>query len=97
MVAQRVHPADLGFNNYHNQSSIVFGDGKSSGWAKEEPKIDVRKKKDNVDNSRPVWNYNPKLAGKTTMVLGDEKIDYRKKDEINKIRTPTTLTNSRKK
>lgn len=31
------------------------------------------------------------------MVLGEEKVDYRKKDEINKIRTPTTLTNSRKK
>ena len=31
------------------------------------------------------------------MVLGDDKPDYRKKDEVNKIRTPTTLTNSRKK
>lgn len=57
----------------------------------------MRKKKEAVDSSKPVWNYNPKLAGKTTMVLGDEKVDYRKKDEVNKVRTPTTLTNSRKK
>lgn len=46
---------------------------------------------------KPVWNYNPKTAGKTTMVLGTEKTDYRKKDEINKERTPTALTKSRKK
>lgn len=51
------------------------------------------KKKD----ERPVWNYNPKTAGKTTMVLGTEKTDYRKKDEVYKERTPTTLTKSRKK
>lgn len=67
-------------------------------WKKEEVShVDVKKKKDPVDNSKPVWNYNPKNAGKTTMVLGDDKPDYRKKDEINKIRTPNTLTNSRKK
>lgn len=46
---------------------------------------------------KPVWNYNPKTAGKTTMVLGTEKTDYRKKDEVNKERTPTALTKSRKK
>lgn len=57
----------------------------------------MKKKKEIVDNIKPVWNYDPKTAGKTTMVLGDEKVDYRKKDEVNKIRTPTTLTNSRKK
>ena len=53
------------------------------------------KKKDPVAD-RPVWNYNPKTAGKTTMVLGDDKPDYRKKDEVYKQRTPTTLTSSRK-
>ncbi len=57
----------------------------------------MKKKKETVDNIKPVWNYDPKTAGKTTMVLGDEKVDYRKKDEVNKIRSPTTLTNSRKK
>jgi hypothetical protein len=29
------------------------------------------KKKKDIDNTKPVWNYNPKNAGKTTMVLGD--------------------------
>jgi hypothetical protein len=88
---------DAGFNNYHNQSSIVFGDPKAD-WKKEEVRqIDVKKKREPVESTKPVWNYNPKNAGKTTMVLGDEKPDYRKKDEVNKIRTPTTLTNSRKK
>lgn len=67
-------------------------------WKKEEvSQVDVKKKKDPIDNTKPVWNYNPKNAGKTTMVLGDDKPDYRKKDEINKIRTPNTLANSRKK
>jgi hypothetical protein len=54
------------------------------------------KKKDPIQD-RPVWNYNPKTAGKTTMVLGNEKTDYRKKDEVYKERTPTALTKSRKK
>ena len=49
-----------------------------------------------VEDTRPVWNYNPKNAGKSTMILGEDKPDYRKKDEVNKVRTPTTLTNSRK-
>jgi hypothetical protein len=44
-----------------------------------------------------VWNYNPKNAGKTTMILGDEKPDYRKKDEFYKQRTPTTLYGTKKK
>jgi len=48
-------------------------------------------------NDKPVWNYDPKNAGKTTMVLGNDKPDYRKKDEVYKERTPTTLTGSRKK
>jgi hypothetical protein len=85
-----------GFSSYHNQSSIHFGDGKEFNWKKEESNLDF-KKKPSVDNSKPVWNYNPKLAGKTTMVLGDEKPDYRKKDEFYKQRTATTLTSSRKK
>lgn len=68
------------------------------GWRKEEVKVvESKKKKDPVDNSKPVWNYDPKNAGKTTVVLGNDKPDYRKKDEVNKIRTPTALTNSRKK
>lgn len=54
------------------------------------------KKKDQA-SEKPVWNYNPRNAGKTTMVLGTEKTDYRKKDEVNKVRTPTALTNSRRK
>jgi hypothetical protein len=33
-------------------------------------------------NDKPVWNYDPKAAGKTTMFLGNDKPDYRKKDEV---------------
>jgi hypothetical protein len=91
-------PYHSGFNLYHNQSSISFGDTKTSDWKNEEPtKSTNMKKKKEVDNEKPVWNYNPKTAGKTTMVLGTDKIDYRKKDEVYKERTPTTLTNSRRK
>jgi hypothetical protein len=54
-------------------------------------------KKTSSGSDKPVWNYNPKTAGKTTMCLGSEKTDYRKKDEVYKERTPTTLTNSRRK
>lgn len=86
----------LGFNLYHNSSSILLGDEKG-GWKKEEPvKAANMKKKDPIAD-KPVWNYNPKTAGKTTMVLGNEKTDYRKKDEVYKERTPTALTKSRKK
>lgn len=53
--------------------------------------------KKNPVSEKPVWNYDPKSAGKTTMVLGSDKPDYRKKDEVYKERTPTTLTSSRKK
>jgi hypothetical protein len=59
--------------------------------------MESKKNKYPVDNTKPVWNYDPKNAGKTTMILGNDKPDYRKKDEISKIRTPTALTNSRKK
>jgi len=83
-----------GFNNYHNQSSIQFGEEKGS-FGKEESTRPMKKKEPIQD--RPVWNYNPKTAGKTTMVLGNEKTDYRKKDEVYKERTPTALTKSRKK
>lgn len=38
----------------------------------------MKKKTPVVD--KPVWNYDPKAAGKTTMILGTEKTDYRKKD-----------------
>lgn len=44
-------------------------------------KSHVRK---NPVNEKPVWNYDPKKAGKTTMVLGNDKPDYRKKDEVYK-------------
>lgn len=37
------------------------------------------KKKVSV-NDKPVWNYDPKSAGKTTLNLGNDKPDYRKKD-----------------
>ena len=84
--------SDPGFNSYHNQSSIVLGEGKSSLWKEEEP---AKSKK--TGNEKPVWNYDPKNAGKTTMVLGSDKPDYRKKGEVYKERTPTTLTSSRKK
>lgn len=82
-----------GFNAYHNQSSIIFGSGKNNDLKKEEP---IKPKK-TVGSDKPVWNYDPKTAGKTTMILGTDKPDYRKKDEVYKERTPTTLTNSRKK
>ena len=86
---------DAGLKSYHNQSSIVFGTGKE--W-KEEPArtTNMKKKETGPNGNKPVWNYNPKTAGKTTMVLGDDKPDYRKKDEVYKQRTPTTLTSSRK-
>lgn len=89
-------PSILGFNLYHNSSSILLGEEKGN-FKKEEPakKADMRKK--DPITEKPVWNYNPKTAGKTTMVLGSEKTDYRKKDEVYKERTPTALTKSRKK
>ena len=65
-----------GFNAYHNQSSIIFGSGKNNDWKKEEP---IKPKK-TVGSDKPVWNYDPKTAGKTTMILGNDKPDYRKKD-----------------
>ena len=55
------------------------------------------KKKKDPGQDKPVWNYNPKVAGKTTMVLGTEKTDYRTKNEVFKVRTPTTLTKYKKK
>lgn len=57
----------------------------------------MKKKKENVAESKPVWNYNPKTAGKTTMVLGDDKPDYRRKDEVYKQRATTTLTANKRK
>lgn len=57
-----------GFNLYHNTSSIVFGDTKAS-W-KEQKVVENKKKRDPVD-TKPVWNYDPKKAGKTTVILGD--------------------------
>jgi hypothetical protein len=86
-----------GFNLYHNQSSIVLGDTNKGGEWKGDSSKPADMKKTNPMADRPVWNYDPKKAGKTTMILGTEKTDYRKKDEVCKERTPTTLTNSRRK
>ena len=84
----------LGFAIYHNQSNVLLGDSQTS-WKKEE--IKSNSKKIDVESTKPVWNYDPKNAGKSTFSFGSEKPDYRKKDEVNKERTPTTITNNRKK
>lgn len=56
---------------------MFLGDSQTS-WKKEESY--GNNKKMNVESTKPVWNYNPKNAGKSTLSFGDEKPDYRKKD-----------------
>ena len=70
----------IGANLYHNQSSIILGESRSSEWRKEEPTKASDMKKKTSMNDKPVWNYDPRTAGKTTMILGNDKPDYRKKD-----------------
>ncbi len=54
------------------------------------------KKADNI-GEKPVWNYNPKTAGQSKLSFGNDQTDYRTKNEVNKERTQTALTKSRKK
>ena len=83
-----------GFSLYHNHSAIFLGENHDQ-WNKEE--VAEAKIKTANENAKPVWNYDPKRAGQTTMILGGDKPDYRKKDEFYRVRTATKLTGGRHK
>jgi len=71
----------IGFGVYHNQSNVLLGNSQTS-WKEEGQKGDNKRVR--VESTKPVWNYDPKNAGKSTFSFGDDKPDYRKKDEVNK-------------
>lgn len=70
------HDSNIGFGIYHNQSNVLLGDSQLSSKQEEQK----GNKRVNVESTKPVWNYDPKNAGKSTFSFGDEKPDYRKKD-----------------
>lgn len=68
-------------NKYHNQSSVVFG-GQNEQEDEEEKKrkeLEKKKKEEELNNKLP--GYDPKNGGKSNVFFGDEKPDYRRKDE----------------
>lgn len=68
-------------NKYHNESQLTFGDNTKELEDEEKRREEERRKKEEEINSK-LPNWDPKLGNKTNIVFGDEKPDYRRKDEV---------------
>lgn len=68
-------------NRYHNESQLSFGDNTQQIEDEEKKREEERRKKEEeINNKLPT--YDPKQGGKSNIHFGDEKPDYRRKDEV---------------
>lgn len=67
---------------YHNESNIVLGESTKEKEEAErrEAEENKRRKEEELNNKLP--SYDPKNGGKSNVFFGEEKTDYRKKDEV---------------
>lgn len=66
---------------YHNESNIVLGEhSKAEELEKQRLEEEKRKKEEELNSKLPT--YDPKNGTKTNVFFGNEKTDYRKKDEV---------------
>ena len=68
-------------NRYHNESQLSFGDNTQQIEDEEKKREEERRKKEEEINSK-LPTYDPRQGGKTNIHFGDEKPDYRRKDEV---------------
>ncbi len=67
---------------YHNESNIVLGEvSKQEESEKQRLEEEEKRKKEEELNSK-LPSYDPKNGTKTNVFFGNEKTDYRKKDEV---------------
>lgn len=66
---------------YHNESNIVLGEVSKQEETEQQRLDEERRKKEEELNSK-LPSYDPKNGTKTNVFFGDEKTDYRKKDEV---------------
>lgn len=66
---------------YHNESNIVLGEtSKEEEDEKKRLEEEKRRKEEELNSKLP--SYDPKNGTKTNVFFGNEKTDYRKKDEV---------------
>jgi hypothetical protein len=67
---------------YHNESKIVLGEvSKDEEAEKSRLQEEEKRRKEEVLNNK-LPTYDPKNGTKTNVFFGNEKTDYRKKDEV---------------
>lgn len=69
-------------NKYHNQSSVVFGGQNEQEDEEEKKRQELEKKKKEEELNSKLPGYDPKTGGKSNVFFGDDKPDYRRKDEL---------------
>lgn len=66
---------------YHNESNIVLGEVSKQEESEQQRLEEERRRKEEELNSK-LPSYDPKNGTKTNVFFGNEKTDYRKKDEV---------------
>ena len=65
---------------YRNESNIVLGETSKEEETEKQRLEEKRRKEEELNNKLP--SYDPKNGTRTNVFFGDEKTDYRKKDEV---------------
>lgn len=66
---------------YHNESQISFKEKSQNVWNNESKKAAKMRSTSEFFN-KMLPTFDPKTAGKSSVKLGDDKVDYRKKDQV---------------
>ena len=67
---------------YHNESNVVFGGDNEALDEEEKKKRDEERRKKEEELNSKLPTYDPKSGGRSNVHFGDEKPDYRRKDEV---------------
>ncbi len=68
--------------NYHNQSNIVLGEISTKEEEEKRKLEEEERKKKEEELNQKLPTYDPKKGGQSSFSFGNEKTDYRKKDEV---------------
>lgn len=67
---------------YHNESNIVLGENTKQQEEAERREAEESKRRKEEELNSKLPTYDPKNGGKSNVFFGEEKTDYRKKDEV---------------
>lgn len=72
----------ISVKKYHNQSSVTLGGENEALDEEERKRKELEKKKKEEELNQKLPTYDPKNGGRSNLHFGDEKTDYRRKDEV---------------